>query len=153
MGSTPEQIEAARLADLDMTREDRLKVLDSEGPQRRITISRPFYLGVTEVTQAQFATVMRRQNSWYSKDGGGKEFVTEDRANAPAEMMTWSETGEFCGRLTINESLPSAYVVTPEKIQQTGTGGYCPRFSIMQKARRIVHTSGICGEKITAISK
>ncbi len=124
MGSTPEQIEAARLADLDMTREDRLQVLDSEGPQQRITISRPFYLGITEVTQAQFSTVMGRQNSWYSKDGGGKEFVTEDRANAPAEMMTWSETGEFCGRLTIHESLPSAYIVTPEKIQQTGIGGY-----------------------------
>lgn len=124
MGSTQEQIEAARLADLDMTRQDRLKVLESEGPQQRITISRPFYLGVTEVTQAQFATVMGRQNSWYSKDGGGKEFVTEDRDNAPAEMMTWSETGEFCGRLTIHEALPSAYIVTPEKIQQTGIGGY-----------------------------
>ncbi len=114
IGSTPEQIEAARPhVYVDPQDPDRLKRLDSETPQQRITLSKAFYLGVTEVTQGQFAQVMGRQSP---KD--------EDEASRPAVLMSWIETGEFCGRLTIHEKLDSAYRVTPELISQTGTGGY-----------------------------
>lgn len=125
MGSTQEQMETAKTGPLDHTDPVRVGRLDSEGPQHQVTLSKPFYLGVTEITQAQFEQVVGRQPSWYCKAGRGAEFVgNQDRANTPVEMTTWMDTGEFCGRLTLHEGLASAYVVTPEKISQTGTGGY-----------------------------
>lgn len=52
MGSSADDIAAAS-ADprLDLTNPERIRVIESEGPQRRVQLSQPFYLGVTEVTQ------------------------------------------------------------------------------------------------------
>ena len=125
MGSTSEQIEEAKAGPLDTTDGFRTGRLDSEAPQHQVTLSKPFYLGVTEVTQAQFEKVVGRQPSTYCKSGQRAESVGDsDRSNTPVEMVTWMDTGEFCGRLTIHEGLESAYIVTPEKISQTGIGGY-----------------------------
>ena len=49
----------------------------NEGPQHAVTISKPFYMGVTEVTQAQYETVMG-ENPSVSKDPsntGGSGFL------------------------------------------------------------------------------
>ena len=125
MGSTAEQIEEAKAGPLDTTDGFRTGRLDSEAPQHQVTLSKAFYLGVTEVTQAQFEKVVGRQPSTYCKSGQRAESVGDsDRSNTPVEMVTWMDTGEFCGRLTIHEGLESAYIVTPEKISQTGIGGY-----------------------------
>ena len=44
-----------------------------EKPQHRVRITRPFYLGVYEVTQAQYKKVMGNNPSWFSANGGGKD--------------------------------------------------------------------------------
>lgn len=59
-----------------------------EGPPRRVTISRPFFIGKYEVTQAQFRAVMGRNPSQYEGD---------DR---PVERVTWGEAREFLRRLS-----------------------------------------------------
>ena len=127
IGSTADQIAAAEGAGPDFRagEENRKQQLRSESPQRQVTISKPFYLGSTEVTQGQYEQVMAQRPFCFCK-GGRDEFqvVGRDTTNAPAEMVTWMNTGEFCGRLTIHENLPSAYLVTADKIAMTGAGGY-----------------------------
>jgi formylglycine-generating enzyme required for sulfatase activity len=59
-----------------------------EGPQHEVTISKPFYLGVTEVTQAEYEAVM-----------GAKPSTNKAPTN-PVEQVSWNEATEFCRRLS-----------------------------------------------------
>jgi formylglycine-generating enzyme required for sulfatase activity len=59
-----------------------------------VKITQPFYLGATEVTQAQFEAVMRRNPSYYKG------------ADRPVEHVTWSDAVEFCRRLNFMDGRP-----------------------------------------------
>lgn len=61
---------------------------EDEGPQREVVISKPFYLGVHEVTQEQYAAVMEAKPSKFT-DGA-----------KPVESVSWDEAVEFCQRLS-----------------------------------------------------
>jgi formylglycine-generating enzyme required for sulfatase activity len=60
----------------------------NEGPQHEVTISKPFYMGVTEVTQAQYEAVV-----------GTHASANRGPAN-PVERVSWEEATEFCRRLS-----------------------------------------------------
>ena len=60
---------------------------DNEGPQRVVTISKPFYMGVFEVTQDQYKAVMGKPAQARSP-------------NHPAEQINWSEADAFCKALS-----------------------------------------------------
>ena len=64
-----------------------------EGPQRQVTITKPFHLAVTAVTQAQWHAVMA------SRPWEGMMCVQSD-AHTAASWITWNEAVEFCGRLS-----------------------------------------------------
>jgi formylglycine-generating enzyme required for sulfatase activity len=64
-----------------------------EGPQHDVEISRPFYLGVHEVTQKQFKTIMGFNPSWFSTDGKGKEGV-DYGVDSPGKDPRGPATGE-----------------------------------------------------------
>ena len=66
---------------------------DSEGPQRQVTIIKPFYMGVTEVTQAQWQGVMNTQ-PWEDED------FTRGGADTPASYITWDNATLFCALLS-----------------------------------------------------
>ena len=57
---------------------------------RGVTFAKPFVIGITEVTQRQYATVMGRlpANLW-QRDG-----------NLPVDHVSWEDAMEFCRRLT-----------------------------------------------------
>lgn len=61
---------------------------DDEGPQHRVTISRPFYMGVYEVTQAQYQAVT-----------GGNPSSFSGRNN-PVETVSWNDATNFCKALS-----------------------------------------------------
>jgi formylglycine-generating enzyme required for sulfatase activity len=63
-----------------------------EGPRRKVTIRRPFYLAVHPVTQAQFLAVCGRNPAAFAPGRGGA-------LTHPVEMVAWDEAGEFCQRL------------------------------------------------------
>lgn len=125
IGSSPDEIKAAKpqlTTSYDEKRPDRA---DSEGPQQRITISKPFYLGLTEITQSQYQTVTGVNPSHYQRGGEGADKVGDaDRSNAPVELVSWLDTGIFCDRLSSHEGFASAYHTTPDMISLTGSGGY-----------------------------
>jgi len=62
----------------------------NEGPQHEVTISKPFYMGLTEVTQAQYEAVMGRNPS---KLNGPTN---------PVESVTWDDAIAFCRKLSEN---------------------------------------------------
>jgi len=58
-----------------------------EGPRHRVRITKPFYMGKYEVTQAQFEAVM------------GEDPATFKGANNPVESVSWQLAKEFCQKL------------------------------------------------------
>jgi formylglycine-generating enzyme required for sulfatase activity len=64
--------------------------------QHEVTISRPFYLGVYEVTQAEFRKLMagkvKRGAIFDEKRGGGPDY--------PIENILWNEAVAFCTALS-----------------------------------------------------
>ena len=73
---------------------------DVEGPQHRVQITRPFYLGVYPVTQSQWESVMGTNPSWFSEGGKGSDLVSGlSTADFPVESVSWEDAQEFIGRL------------------------------------------------------
>jgi formylglycine-generating enzyme required for sulfatase activity len=65
-----------------------------------VEFSHDFYLGVTEVTQAQYRAVMGTNPSYFCKEGEGKEKVAGlDTDDFPVENMTWEEAKAFCDKV------------------------------------------------------
>jgi len=61
---------------------------EDEGPQHEVVITKPFYMGVTEVTQAQYEAVMGKNPSYY-----------RGAAN-PVDTVSWNDAVEFCKKLS-----------------------------------------------------
>jgi eukaryotic-like serine/threonine-protein kinase len=74
---------------------------DDEQPQHSVEITRPFYLGVYPVTQAEYVQVTSQKNpSWFSKEGRGKSAVEGlDTSRFPVESVSWDEAAAFCEAL------------------------------------------------------
>ncbi len=72
-----------------------------EGPRHLVTITRPFYLGAFQVTQAEFEKVMGRQPSYFHARGNGFEAVRGlDTGQFPVDSVSWEDTDQFCRRLS-----------------------------------------------------
>jgi formylglycine-generating enzyme required for sulfatase activity/tRNA A-37 threonylcarbamoyl transferase component Bud32 len=66
---------------------------EDEGPQHEVVLTRPFYLGIYPVTQAEYERVLGRNPSTFrAGPGGGPEH--------PVENVPWSHAVEFCRRLS-----------------------------------------------------
>lgn len=113
MGSTPEEIEAASISANPTWREN----VKSEGPQHKVVLTKPIYVGMTEVTQAQFAQVMGATPSNFSATGEGAEEVANlETSNHPVEMVSWNDAAEFCERLSDREQLKPFYSRSDETV-------------------------------------
>ena len=64
-----------------------------EHPRRQVTISTPFYMGVTEVTQAQWKALKNSQ-PW-----SGKAYA-KDKANHATSYISWNDATAFCKMLS-----------------------------------------------------
>jgi uncharacterized protein (TIGR02996 family) len=72
-----------------------------EGPRHPVQITRPFYLGVYQVTQRQYQKVTGDNPSWFSPTGSGSDVVLhEDTSDFPVERLSWSQATAFCRRLS-----------------------------------------------------
>ena len=72
-----------------------------EQPAHTVRISNDFFLGVYEVTQAEWQSVMGENPSWFSPTGAARADVgTRDTKRYPVDHVTWHEAVEFCRRLS-----------------------------------------------------
>ncbi|MCL6502112.1 MAG: formylglycine-generating enzyme family protein [Pirellulales bacterium] len=74
---------------------------NADEEQRPVKITRAFYMGVYEVTQQEYQTVMGSNPSYFSAGGEGASAVEGmDTSRFPVENVTWEEAAEFCRRLS-----------------------------------------------------
>ena len=90
----------------------------NEKPQHRVRITRPFYLGVYEVTQAQYEAVMGNNPSYFSANGGGSDSVAGQSTDRhPVENVSWLDAVKFCNKLGEMEGRPPFYEIEGENVR------------------------------------
>jgi formylglycine-generating enzyme required for sulfatase activity len=69
--------------------------------QHEVEIARPFYMGVHEVTQAQYRQVMGKNPSAFSAGGFNKDKVAGLNTDEfPVDNVTWDDVNAFCARVS-----------------------------------------------------
>ena len=94
MGSTGEHVDRLTKLFPDSTRE----WFDAEQPQHRVRISKPFYLGIHEVTQDQYRVVMGDNPSQFKGSG-----------DLPVDQVSWLDAVTFCNKLSEMENQTPFY--------------------------------------------
>jgi formylglycine-generating enzyme required for sulfatase activity len=73
----------------------------SDEKQHRVRITKPYYLGIFEVTQSEYERVMGTNPSWFSLSGSGRGDVVKQEPNRfPVETVSWEDAVEFCRELS-----------------------------------------------------
>ncbi len=73
---------------------------DEDENQVRVTITRPFYMGRTEVTQSQWQAVMGEYYKSADGIGDATQFIGPDM---PVHNVSWNDAVAFCKRLSEKE--------------------------------------------------
>lgn len=101
---------------------------------RKVKLTRPFYMGLKEVSNQAFKEFMAQHNSGLFKS------QRLNNASQPAVRVTWEQAARFCNWLSAKSSLPPAYVQqgnTLIAVEPLNTGyrlpteaewAYCARF-------------------------
>ena len=77
---------------------------DDDETQHRVRITKPFYMGVTEVTQEQWKAVMG-SSPWSGE-------VYPGRSNdAPVTYVSWNDAQEFCKKVGARHAVPAGMTV------------------------------------------
>ncbi len=85
-----------------------------EWPRHEVMVTRAFWAGVTEVTNAQWDDVM-----------GEKREGDPTVANLPVAMVDWREAIDYCIALSVDEGLTPAYEIVGNDVVWTqGAPGY-----------------------------
>jgi formylglycine-generating enzyme required for sulfatase activity len=84
-----------------MGSDDPQAVADGDGPRHAVRLTRGFWIGKYEVTQAEYQQVMGGNPSQFYAAGDGASAVTGvDTSRHPVDRVTWEEAVEFCRRLS-----------------------------------------------------
>jgi formylglycine-generating enzyme required for sulfatase activity len=65
-----------------------------ERPTHRVTLTQPFYLSRTEVTQAQWVAKMGGNPSWFKS--ASSAVPASEVPNCPVEQVSWNDIQPFC---------------------------------------------------------
>ena len=84
-----------------------------EKPRHRVQITRPFYLGVTEVTQGQYRAVMGKNPSQFKRSD-----------NLPVEQVSWFDAVKSCNKLSEREGRKPYYRIEGDAVTMAGGDGY-----------------------------
>jgi formylglycine-generating enzyme required for sulfatase activity len=72
---------------------------------RQVELTRPFYIGTTEVTNRQFARFNGRHSS------ATEQYPGLDGPEQPVVNISWNEAAAYCNWLSDREGLPRAYIM------------------------------------------
>ena len=76
---------------------------DRESPQHQVTLTKDFYIGKFEVTQAQYEAVMETNPASFSE--------YPDSPTRPVERVSWNDANAFCASLTnyLSAQIPDGF--------------------------------------------
>ena len=88
---------------------------EREVKRHRVIVSRPFYLGMHEVTQGQFQSVLRRNPSSFVKNSSDTRSAEKvagiSTDELPVENVTNEDIAAFCKQLNLTERIRSEFDV------------------------------------------
>ena len=105
---------------------------DHEGPQHEVTITKGFYLGKYEVTQAQWESVMNT-SPWIV----GSTSEVPGRGNYPANRMRWSDVETFIRKLNEEVGEDGFRLPTEAEWEYACRAGTTTRWSFGEDSTRI----------------
>jgi hypothetical protein len=107
MGSTAAEIEeAVKVLDASWK-----SPIESEGPAHKVILTQPTYIGIYEVTQAEYAKVMGTNPSHFSPTGDENASVAGmETSSFPVEWVSWKDAAEFCAKLSMQEKMKPFYL-------------------------------------------
>jgi formylglycine-generating enzyme required for sulfatase activity len=74
---------------------------DDEKPQHLVRITKPFQVGMYEVTQREYELVQGTNPSSFSPSGDGHKKVSDlGTSEFPVEQVSWLDAVEFCNKLS-----------------------------------------------------
>ncbi len=98
---------------------------NDEKPRHKVTISHPFFLAKTKVTQALFKEVTGKNPSAFSADGSFRDKVQGvDTSQHPVESVRWIDAVAFCNKLSERDGLPPYYEIQGETVTVLGGDGW-----------------------------
>ena len=109
MGTTKDQVDQLMRLFPDAKRE----YFDDEQPQHPVKISRPFFLGIHEVTQGQYQAVM-----------GNNPSLFKGSDDLPVENVSWLDAVGFCNKLSEREKRTPFYRIDGTEVTIVGGNGY-----------------------------
>lgn len=85
-----------------------LALIHSQYPAHRVRLTKPFYLAITETTQAQFDRLIDFRFGFFRVGGAGESRLAEpDTRDLPIETLAWVNADVFCRKLSELEGTPS----------------------------------------------
>ncbi len=127
MGSTAAEIETSLKDVVKDVGDDKdwQRSIKSEAPRHKVILTQPIYLGVNEVTQAEYEKVMGVNPSHFAPTGTGKEAVAGmETTTFPVETVSWNDAAEFCAKLSKHENLKPFYSRAGETVTPLEGTGY-----------------------------
>jgi formylglycine-generating enzyme required for sulfatase activity/serine/threonine protein kinase len=103
---------------------DAIEAETEERPPHQVRITRPFYMGVFEVTQAQYKAVMGNNPSHFSANGQGKDQVIGQSTDQhPVENVSWQDAILFCNKLSEKEARKPFYEINGKNVRVSEWNG------------------------------
>jgi formylglycine-generating enzyme required for sulfatase activity/serine/threonine protein kinase len=100
-------------------------LIRSSGPRHKVILTRPFYLGVHEVTQEEYERVMGTNPSAHSPQGARRDRVEGlDTRSFPVESVSWNDAVDYCIKLSLAEGLTPCYERIGERVNWLEGSGY-----------------------------
>jgi formylglycine-generating enzyme required for sulfatase activity len=127
MGSTDAEIAEAVAAFTPTDDQNWPDFFRSEGPQHTVRLTQPVYMGIHEVTQAEYEQVLGkdRNRSCFAPLSSGKNDVAGvEPTRHPVEMVSWNDAAEFCAKLSWKEQLKPFYLREGETVTPLEGTGY-----------------------------
>ncbi len=92
--------------------------IQSETPQHKVILSKPVFIGVHEVTQRQYETLMGKNPSFFSRTGKDQKFVEKisgaSTVDHPVEGVSWNDVVALFAKLNERESPATGYRLPTE---------------------------------------
>jgi len=86
-----------------------------------VRITAPFYLGLCEVTQAEFKQLLKRNPSWFQNCSPDEAASGPDTSRLPVDSVNWFDAIEFCNKLSELEKLHPYYRLADVKRNAAGS--------------------------------